>query len=164
MQNSCAITVGRLLEIRVGAGYRTRSEVDDLFKSITAEYAKLKKPQRVVAVTDWRHCPPISDGISNHLLEKITATNPRTQASAVIVSRDSPASALQFLRLVRSSQHPGRKLFFDTRDLLSWLHPFLTGAEFKRLQAFLDEGSSDTVRLVGGAKRGPGARRVVPSR
>ena len=154
MQNTCGINVGRLLEIRVLAGYRTPQDVDRLFSAISAEHAKLKEPQRVVTVTDWRFCPPISDEISNYLLEKITATNHRTQASAAIVSRESPGAVLQFLRLVRASKHPGRKLFFEVPAMLSWLHPFLTGAEFKRLHTFVNEVPAESVCRVPVSKEG----------
>ncbi len=160
VQNTCGIKVGRLLEIRVLAGYRTPLDVDQLFDLIGVEYAKLKEPQRVVAVTDWRYCPPISDDISNYLLERIAATNPRTQASAALVSRDSPTAVLQFLRVVRGSKHPGRKLFFEVSEMLAWVHPFLTGSEFRRLRTFMDAVPTESVQLATHPKRGGRAQRA----
>jgi hypothetical protein len=159
VQNTCAIHVGRLLEIRVLAGYRTPLEVDQLFLAIRDAYAKVKEPQRAVAVTDWRFCPPLSDEISNYLLEAITATNPRTQASAALVSRDSPSAVLQFLQMVCGAKHLGQKLFFEVPDMLSWVHPFLTGSEFRRLRTFIESVPAESVTLAINAKPGGRAQR-----
>ena len=159
VQNTCSISVGRLLEVRVLAGYRTSLEVDQLFQAIRAEYSKLKDEQRVVAVTDCRLCPPLSDEVSNYLLETLAPTNPRIQASAFIASRDSPPAVLHFLKLVRGIRHPGRKLFFEVPEMLSWLHPFLTGSEFRRLRTFVDDAPAESVTLAINVKPGGRAQR-----
>jgi hypothetical protein len=159
VQNTCSINVGRLLEIRVLAGFRTSLEVDQIFQIIRAEHAKLKDVQRVVVVTDCRLSPPLSDEVSNYLLEAIAPTNPRIQASAFLASRDSPPAVLHFLRLVRGIKHPSRKLFFEVPEMLSWLHPFLTGSEFRRLRTFIDDAPAESVTLAINAKPGGRAQR-----
>jgi hypothetical protein len=122
--------------------------VDLLFEQVGAELAKLKTTQRVVSVSDWRSCPPLSDEISRLLLERMGAAHPRVQAAAVIVSKDSPTDLIQFLRAVCSSKRAGRKLFLDAaNDLMAWAHPFLTGAEFRRLRAFIEQGVSTQIAV-----------------
>lgn len=102
-----------------------------------------------MVVSDWRFCPPLSDEISKLLLERVSTNNPRVQTVAMLVSTESSSSIVQFLRSVCDTKNSGRKLFFDNTDLTSWAHPFLTGAEFRRLRAFLDEGASTHMPVPG---------------
>jgi len=134
MQNTCAIKIGRLLEIR-----RALGEVNESFGSIAAELAKLPRGTKAVAVVDWRACPLLSDEVSESLISKMTANNPLMELSAVIASADSPIHVLQFQRLIRDTHYPHRKLFFNPSDLMNWLRPALNHDEFRRLSEFLAE-------------------------
>jgi hypothetical protein len=137
------------LEIRLLAGYRTLAEVETFFDELRAQLAKLTQPRkRVMVVSDWRFCPPLSDEISKLLLERVSTSNPRVQAVAMLVSTESASNIVQFLRSVCDPKNSGRKLFFDNAELTAWAHPFLTGAEFRRLRAFLDEGTSTCVPVA----------------
>src|SRR5262249_44679903 len=70
-KNPAAIVVGRLLEIRADAGYRTTADVDELFDKADAEVAKLPSHQRLVTVADWRRCPVMASQASDRILERI---------------------------------------------------------------------------------------------
>jgi len=137
--NTCSLKVGRLLEIRAAKGYKTPEDVDALFSLIGPEIAKLPPTQRIVVVTDWRFCPILSDAASERLLAQITATNPRSERSGAVASRQSPTAVLQFLRMVRESQHPDRRLFNDVDMLVAWLSEVLTPPEIARMKEFLQE-------------------------
>ena len=154
VQNSCGIYVGRLLEIRILAGYRTSREVDELYEEIRAELTKIKEAQRVVIISDWRFCPPLSDEISKLLRERAAASHPRAQAAAAIVLKDSPADVVQTLQLIQENTSPTMRLFFEVPELLSWVHPFLTGAEFRRLRTFVVEGTSMHLTVANAVPRG----------
>lgn len=57
MDNTCAIRVGRLLEVTVGDGYRTVADLDTLFDAIRTETSRVPSHIRIVAIADWRHFP-----------------------------------------------------------------------------------------------------------
>jgi len=131
--------VGRLLEIRASAGYRTRADVDAMFAQIEREGAKLPAGVQHVAVVDWRHCPLMSPEAAEQMLHKITSINTHTERSAALAREDAPLAVLQFVRLIRDANLPNRKLFVHTSELVAWLSEVLTAPERERLQAFLNE-------------------------
>jgi hypothetical protein len=139
MENTCAIKIGRLLEIRRAAGHRTETEVNAFFDAIAIELAKLPRGTKVVTVADWRACPLLSDEVSESLLTKMTGNNPLIELSAAIASADSPIQVLQFQRLVRDTHYAHRKLFFNPTELMACLKPALNEQEFQRLGEFLAE-------------------------
>ena len=135
--NTAAIRVGRLLEIRVDAGYRELSEVDALFAAIGAEVAKLPRDRQIVTVVDWRRCPVMEPAASERVRQRMMANNPRIERSAALAAADAPVAVLQFMRLVRESQLPHRKMFLSATDLISWMDEVLDAAERARLRQFL---------------------------
>jgi hypothetical protein len=143
MRNTCEIRTGRLLEVRIGAGYRTVADVDVLFDAIVAETTARAAATRVVVVADWRRCSLMSDEAAKRLLVRMTRSNPRTERSGAFASRDSSTAVLQFIRLVRESQNEERKMFFEREPLEAYLGERLTPAERRRLGEFLDEGERD---------------------
>jgi hypothetical protein len=138
--NTAKIQVGRLLEIRADAGYRTRGDVDALFDMMERELGKLSGNQRHVTVVDWRRCPVMAPEAAEHIATRIAATNATTERSAALAKQDAPVAVLQFVRVIREARLPDRKLFFEERELIGWLKETLTGAELVRLRAFLSEG------------------------
>src|SRR3712207_4133756 len=76
--NVAAIRVGRLLEIRAEAGYRTAAEVDAVFDTIDREVRKVRTP-RYVTVVDWRGCPVMSPEAVERIAQRIALTNTRTE-------------------------------------------------------------------------------------
>jgi hypothetical protein len=137
--NTARIKVGRLLEIRADAGYRTRADVDALFDTMEREVSKLPPNQRHVTVVDWRRCPVMSPEAAGHIAARITATNATTERSAALAKSDAPVAVLQFVRVIREAGLPDRKLFFEQRELIAWLKEALSEAETRRLIEFLNE-------------------------
>jgi hypothetical protein len=136
--NTAKIVVGRLLEIRADAGYRTRADVDALFDMIETEIAKLPADVQHVTVVDWRRCPVMSPEAAERIAVRISHTNSGTLRSAALAKPDAPVAVLQFLRVIREAGFADRKLFFKAAELVAWLQPTLTTAETRRLREFLD--------------------------
>jgi hypothetical protein len=137
--NTAAIRVGRLLEVRAEAGYRTVADVDAVFDVLEREVAKLGPVQRHVTVVDWRGCPVMSPEAVERLAQRIALTNARTERSALLAGAGAPVAVLQFLRVIRDARLPERKLFFKRQELVDWLAEVLTKEEAERLLAFLAE-------------------------
>jgi hypothetical protein len=141
-KNTARLTVGRLLEVRADAGYRSASDVDAIFEAIGREVAKLPPNAPHVTVVDWRHCPLMSPEAAEHMLKKIAGINSNTLRSAALASDDAPLAVLQFVRLIRDAKLPDRKLFTNGDELKRWLAEVLTPGERARLAIFLAEGQS----------------------
>jgi hypothetical protein len=137
--NTARMQVGRLLEIRADAGYRTRAEVDALFDMMEREIGRLPPTQRHVTVVDWRRCPVMSPEAAERIAQRISATNATTERSAALAKSDAPVAVLQFVRVIREAGLPDRKLFFEERELIAWLEEVLSEAEARRLREFLNE-------------------------
>ena len=142
-KNTASLTVGRLLEVRANAGYRTPADVDAIFEAIGQQLSKLPADAHHVAVVDWRNCPLRSPEASEHLLKKIASVNPRVTRSAAFARDDAPLAVLQFVRLIRDANLPDRKLFVNQHELYAWLSEVLTFDERARLKAFLAEPTEE---------------------
>lgn len=140
MDNTAAIRVGRLIEVRVVRGYDTRADVDELCAQIVAEVGKRPPTTVFVTVADWRSCPLMSEEAGDYLVRWMIKGNPRVQRSAALFSGVAPSAMSQFLRLVRRSRHPERRAFVDDGELRSWLGERLSEEERARLADFLREG------------------------
>ena len=138
-KNTASLTVGRLLEVRANAGYRTPADVDAIFSAIEGEAAKLPPDAQHVTVVDWRRCPLMSPDAAAHMLKKIASVNSSTERSAALARDDAPIAVLQFVRLIRDANLPDRKLFVHPDELYTWLSQVLTAPEQARLKAFLSE-------------------------
>jgi hypothetical protein len=135
--NSAAIRVGRLLEIRAEAGYRSAADVDALFDLIEAELRKVAQPRQIVTVVDWRRCPVMEAKAAERMLERIVALNPRTERSAALATAKAPVAILQFMRLIRESRLPDRKMFLNPPELIVWMNEVLDPDEQRSLRQFL---------------------------
>jgi hypothetical protein len=138
--NTARLSVGRLLEVRADAGYRSAGDVDALFDTIDRELATLPPDTPHVAVVDWRRCPLMSPEAAQRIAVRIAAVNARTERSAALATKDASVAVLQFLRVIREAGLPDRKLFFDQAELIDWLREVLSPTETQRLRAFLSEG------------------------
>lgn len=130
--------MGRLVEVRAESGYRNAADVAAIFAEIGQQIARLPESQKIVFVIDWRRCPIMSSEAAELMLPAITSTNPRVERSATIVSKKSPTAVMQFLRLVRESDNPDRRLFNEIDELERWLREVLSPEEAKRLHDFLE--------------------------
>lgn len=143
-ENTAVIRVGRLLEIRANAGYKTPGQVDLLFDEIGRCIAKLPPKEAHVAAVDWRHCPVMSPEAAQRMAQRIASVNGRMLRSAALARRDAHISVLQFLRVVRDAGSPDRKLFFEEAEMIAWLSEVLTPPEIAQLKSFLSEKSDKT--------------------
>jgi hypothetical protein len=139
--NTVAIVQGRLLEIRADAGYRSAQDAEQVTRAIQREVVKVPPNTRTVIVVDWRRCPVMNEGASARLIEHMRSNNARVERSAALASQKSSIAVLQFLRMVRESAHPDRRLFFEPEPLIEWLGEVLTAEELKRLHEFLAQGT-----------------------
>jgi hypothetical protein len=137
--NTAEIRVGRLLEVRIAAGYRTADDVDQLFDTLAREVGRLPAGQRHVTVVDWTRCPVMTPSAAGRLGERMAATNALTERSAVLAVTDLPIAVMQFLRIIREAALPDRRLFFSSTELIGWLTELLTPEETARLRQFLTE-------------------------
>ncbi len=142
--------MGRLLEIRVASGFRTVADVDAMFHELASVVAD-KSPrswsgagqrggERHITIADWRQCVIMSTEAAERLQQRMTDTNPNVIRAAAIASYESPSAVMQFLRVVRDSQHEERRLFFEEGQTANWLGEVLTPTEAARLRIFLREG------------------------
>jgi hypothetical protein len=146
--NTATVTVGRMLEVRADAGYRTREDVDLLFDAIERELAKFPAGIKHVTVVDWRHCPVMAPDAAERIARRIAALNSHTERSAALASRDAPVAVLQFLRVIKEARLDDRKLFFDEAELVHWLGEILSPAEKIRLRVFLQEDRKSADRVA----------------
>jgi hypothetical protein len=144
--NSAAVVVGRLLEVRLDAGYRSIHDVEAVRRAIHREVSKLPINVRIVTVADWRRCPVMSEDATQRLVEQLRANNPRIERSAALSSKQSAIAELQFQRLCRESDHPERRLFHEPQAVISWLSEVLTEPELVRLRAFLAEPEAGSAK------------------
>ena len=135
--NTAAIRVGRLMEVRVDAGYRTVADVDELFDAIDDELGRLPPTRKIVTIADWRHIPVMSPLAAERLQQRMALLNPRTLRSAALIDRGAPTAVLQFMRVVRTANFSDRKIFEDLEALVSFLQEVLTNEESRRLREFL---------------------------
>src|SRR5262249_40320974 len=93
----------------------------------------------IVIVADWRGLPLMSSEASEQILRNLAHNNPRVKRSAALASSTSAAAMLQFIRVVRDSGHPNRKVFTSASELEQWVGEVLTPPEHTRLRQFLGE-------------------------
>jgi len=135
--NSAVIRVGRLLEIRAEAGYRSPDDVDALFDLVAAELSKVARDRRIVTVVDWRRCPVMEATAAERMLQRMVSANPRTERSAALATSKAPVAILQFMRLIRESRLPDRRMFLNAPELIAWVSEVLEPQEQQRLREFL---------------------------
>lgn len=136
MQNQVDVNVGRLVEVRAAAGYRSVADVEAVFHRIAEVTGRVLAP-RIVMIVDWRRCPIMSSDAAEYLLSSLKRNNARLERCAALALADSPLKMLQFLRLVRSADNPNRKLFEQPMEAITWLSEVLNPEERKRLRDFV---------------------------
>ncbi len=139
LSNTAEIRVGRLLEVRIAAGYRTVEDVDALFDTLDAHVAKLPPGVRHVTAADWTRCVVMAPRAADRLKQRIASVNASTDRSAVLAVTDLPIAVVQFLRIIREAGNPDRRLFYSASEMIGWLEERLTPEEAARLRQFLSE-------------------------
>jgi hypothetical protein len=140
VENFCRVKVGRLMEIRIGAGFTSEADVDAQIGRVRATMSSIPTYINVVIAADWRRVNIMPESVAARALRLLTTTSDRIERSGILASPDSPTAVMQFFRLVRESQHPSRKVVTTLNDMESWLTPVLTAVEAQRLREFLNEG------------------------
>ena len=135
--NTVVIRVGRLMEISVQEGFHSVEDVEKQRARITAALDTIPKDRLIVIAADWRQCQLMSQAAANALGLMIGDFNARIERSAILGSPTSPGTVLQFLRVVRESRHPARRVYEERAPLLTWLGACLTDAERERLIEFI---------------------------
>ena len=133
--NTAELKVGRLLEVRAEAGYRSKEDVDAIFEQIGRAMPKLPEGSQHIVVADWRRCPIMSPEAADYMAESIARSNPSLLRSAALTQYSAPTSVVQFLRIIREANH--RQLFRSSDELIRWLDEVMTLAESRRLRDFL---------------------------
>jgi hypothetical protein len=139
MENSCVVKEGRLMEIRILAGFPSEADVDAQIERVKNVMAGIPPETRVVIAADWRHLPVMSAPVAARAVKLLTTTSDRIERSGILALPDAATALMQFFRIVRESEHPNRKVVTSTSELEKWLVPLLTPAESKRLADFLNE-------------------------
>ena len=137
MANTCELTVGRLLEIRVADGYRSVADVDQMIHMLQRNVASLTLDEKVVIAADWRAVQVMSPDTAARAKEMLAGVNPRVIRSAILTLPENPLTNLQVVRLIREAENRARRHFSEPSALTAWLAEVLTPVETERLRAFL---------------------------
>jgi hypothetical protein len=135
-RNLCELHVGRLIELRIDAGYRDIADVDAIFAAVYAAAARIPSGQRWVIAADWSRCRVVAEGAAEKLVAGFRGLNPHIERSAALLPGGSVA-LLQSLRMLRESNNPDRRGFSDAGAMIAWLSEVLTPEEVARLHTFL---------------------------
>lgn len=135
--NSCEVRVGRLMEIRIDRGFHSIDDVEDMRRNIARAFESVGPGVNVVVVADWRRTRLMAGDAADAFGKMIGSFNERIERSGIVSSPNSPITVLQFLRVVRESKHPNRRLFDQAGELTTYLNAVLTPEESERLAQFL---------------------------
>ncbi len=142
LENTFEVRVGKLVEIRIAKGYGTLEEVEQMRQLVRRTLSTLPADFRHVTIADWRQCKLMPPRVAEQMLNMWMSANPTTVRSALLYSEESPTAVMQFLRLIRDSDHPNRRMFSDPNELAAWLDEVLTAAESARLRQFLGDATN----------------------
>ena len=135
-ENTCQLVVGRLLEIRVDAGYRSPAGVDAMIAMVKNLLAPLSPHERIVIAADWRRCAVLGAGTAERAVAMFNS-NPRILRSGILIMPDSPTALMQVMRLVSEAKLADRRVFTSPEAQMQWLGEVTTPKEQARLGAFL---------------------------
>jgi len=137
-RNTCELTIGKLVEIRVDAGYHAPADVDAMIALMSHVLGSLPAHERIIIAADWRRCNVFAPSTADRALGMLTRNNPRLLRSGILIRPDSPMALMQVMRLVGDAQSPDRRVVTSTEALITWLSPVTTPKELARLKVFLD--------------------------
>ncbi len=127
---------GRLVEARVSA-LATVARADAYAEAFGPVVKSLTV--RPVLCADHRPVAIYSQPVADKLSGVFTSLNKTWERVAIIVAPTNATLAMQLQRIVRESQNPSRRVFFDSAEAARFLDEILDGAERVRLKAFLVE-------------------------
>jgi hypothetical protein len=135
--NTCEFNVGRLMEIRVAAGYRSMSDVDEMIKMMVDRVSKLPADAKYVIAADWRNVTVMAPETAARVRVMLSKANARIERSSILTAADQSTANLQVQRLVREAENENRRHFVNPREQHAWLSEILTPEESRRLAEFL---------------------------
>jgi hypothetical protein len=138
-QNTCQFVVGRLLEIRVAAGYRSPHDVHEMIEMIKARVGSLEPGAKFAIAADWRAVQVMSPETAEHARLMLRTVNLRVTRSAILTLSANPTTNLQVVRLVHEAENANRKHFTSPKVMRQWVSEVLTPEESERLSVFLAE-------------------------
>ena len=131
--------VGRLIEARI-FNLRTPEEVTQYTKAFSPDVVGVTDP---VLCADHRPVVIYPPEVADQLVRLFKTMNDRLRRVAILVSRSNATLAMQLQRIVRESNYPSRRVFFDAREAERFLTPILDAPERVRLGVFLAEHTDD---------------------
>lgn len=135
--NTCEFVVGRLLEIRVAAGYGSVADVNDMIGMMQGQVSSLSPDGRYAIAADWRAVHVMSPETASRARDMLARSNPRVTRSAILTLPESSTTNLQVMRLVREAENAARRHFTSALEMHRWLSEVLTEQEGQRLASFL---------------------------
>jgi 3-oxoacyl-ACP reductase-like protein len=135
--NTCEFKVGRLMEIRVAAGYRSVADVDAMIRMIGERVSGLAPEAKYVIAADWRNVTVMSPETATRVRAMLSKSNARAERSSILTLAVQSTANLQVQRLVREAENDNRRHFVSARGQHDWLSQVLTAEESVRLSAFL---------------------------
>jgi len=136
--NTCEFVVGGLLEVRVGYGYRSISDVEAMITMIRSAITARGTLQKFAIVADWRSVHIMPPEVAQRAREMLAGNNLRVTRSAILTLPENPTTNLQVVRLVREAENPQRRHFAAVPELQRWLGEVLSPTQITRLASFLD--------------------------
>jgi hypothetical protein len=137
--NTCRRLVGRLVEVRFDAGYRSLQDLEAMAALVMGAFEQVPRQEGVILVADWRRCEALMGvGIADRAIAALTRVNPRSLRSALVMLPDSPTAVMQLMRIVKATNHANRQVFTSADALCRWLGEVTTPEEQQRLLTFLD--------------------------
>lgn len=140
VRNTCSFVVGRLLEIRVAAGYHVVQDVDEMIGMMGDQVSRLPEHQKFVIAADWRRVTVMPQATAERAREMLARSNPRVIKSSILIDPSHATTGLQVVRLVKEAENANRRHFTDPAHQITWLADVLTPQELQRLRTFLYSG------------------------
>lgn len=126
--------VGRLVEAR----FASPLDLDEV-KQFVAEHRAIinRLARKYVGVVDLLQADVFPVPVAQGLIQLLSGVAPQVERTALLI-RDSALFALQVERVIRSSNHPDRRVFRDPEALKEYLGEVLDAPEQARLAQFVD--------------------------
>jgi hypothetical protein len=137
VRNTCSFVVGRLMEIRVGAGYHAVQDVDEMIGMMIEQLSRMPEDFKFIIAADWRRVTVMPQDTAERAREMLARSNPRVIKSSILIDPSHATTGLQVFRLVKEAENANRRHFTDAAQQISWLSDVLTTQELQRLRTFL---------------------------
>jgi hypothetical protein len=128
------LCVGRLVEVRVFqlSGLDALAKLSNRIVTFAGA-----GPAPAVIVGDYTHARPFSQTVGDAWSRAMRGFNESVAWSALLLARSNETFNLQIERVVRCAGNPGRRLFYEGRELRDWVAERATAAELVRVETLL---------------------------